>query len=540
MVFKTMGRWFSGLASMKSSVNKIYCYFKRNKSTILLVVILVALAIPLRFKNLGYSDYHGDEYKAFLRLEDGESAWDFLLRQRKGPMQFIVSYIPYLFTGNFLDETAQRIPFSVASTLSVIFFFLFVKNITKSKLMAFLATFLFITNGFISGFGRIAQYQNLNLLFSFTALFLYSEIFDRPLSEKRSLIFSLLGTFFWCLSVLSHWDAILIFPIVIYIIVKSFLNSKENKKAALKVLLLNIGLGLLLTLPYIIPYIDTFRYYEKNQDYATARVGIDLGYSKVPLYKALTELYNPFLTLPLLLISAAVGLLSIKKGIPILIWFGVVFGIFEIFVKNPGTHFYNFLLPLIILAGIGIGSVINLHMIIKILYTPIILVLFCFLYFQTYILYVDHSIEYPFVDKKVLIINNPLKQNQKILTLVAKRISVIKPDYMRGSYIPLFGFTHHRFWNEVNDLVNKLNQTNNERFKYITNEDKSIGEKYMDAKYGIDGGFYAIGIKKPMNFVLDTSFVNYGSKKLVTTFEQNGEVVTIIYRFEPKAVLPIR
>lgn len=81
------------------------------------------------------------------------------------------------------------------------------------------------------------------------------------------------------------------------------------------------------------------------------------------------------------------------------------------------------------------------------------------------------------MDKKVLVIKNYLKPNEDILNLVASGIREIKPEYMRESYIPLFGFTHHRYWNEVNDLVNKLNQTNNEKFKYITNEDKSIGEK---------------------------------------------------------------
>jgi hypothetical protein len=522
------------MATLKRIIFKIYDYYKGNKSTIMLVIILISLAVPLRFKDLGYSDYHGDEYKAFLKLDDTDTAWNFLLRQRKGPMQFIVSYIPYIFTGDFLNETAQRLPFSIASTFSIIFFFLFVKNITKSKLMAFLASLLFITNGFISGFGRIAQYQNLNLLFSFTALYLYSKIIDRPLYEKKIQILTFFGTFFWCLSVLSHWDGVLIAPIVIYIVVRSLLKSKDNKKRALVVVLSNIVLGLAITLPFIVPYIDQFRETEANQNYAVRRVGLDIGYSKLPLYKALTQLYNPFLTLPLLLISAAVGLLNIKKSFPIFLWFILVFGFFEMYVKNPGTHFYNFLLPLIILAGIGMGSIINLHVTTKILYTPVILVVLIFLYFQTYILYVDHSAEYPFVNKKVLVLINPFKPDKNLFNLVAVGIKEIKPSYMRGSYIPLFGFTHHRFWNEVNDLVNELNQTNNENFKYITNEDKSISEKYMDTKYGVSGGFYAIGIKRPMNFVADFSFSNYGSKRPIYTFTQNGEVVTFIYRFAPK------
>ena len=496
-----------------------------------MITFLILLAIPLRFKNLDYSDYHGDEYKAFLIPGADENAWQFLLRQRKGPMQFLVSYIPYLFTHNFRTEFAERLPFAIASCLSIAFFFLFVKNMTKSKLIAFISSLLFITNGFISGIGRIAQYQNLNLLFSFTALFFYSKLLDQPLSAKKSLKFSLIGTFFWCVSVLAHWDAVLIAPVVIFIILKS-LNHCEIKTAGLKVLLVNIALGLALTLPFIVPYIDAFKNIAHNQDYAQDRIGLDLGYSKVPLYKALTELYNPFLTIPFLLIAGLIGVLNVKKSLPILLWFTIVFSFFELFVKNPGTHFYNFLLPLIILSGIGAGTLFSLFKFTKYLVAPVLLVIVSFLYFQTYILFVDHSVEYPFEDKVVLKIPNFYKMDGYFLNLVAQGIENIKPDYMRGSYVPLFGFTHHRFWNEISTFINGQNVINHEKLKYITNEDKTVSERYMDTKYGLDGGFYAVGIKRPMNFVQNFRFTNYPHKKLVHTFSQNGEVVVAIYRVE--------
>ena len=518
------------MASITHFLKNSSDFLKRN-NVLLLIIFLILLAVPLRFKNLDYSDYHGDEYKAFLIPGADENAWQFLLRQRKGPMQFLVSYIPYLVTHNFRTEFAERIPFAIASCLSIAFFFLFVKNITKSKLMAFISSLLFITNGFVSGIGRIAQYQNLNLLFSFAALFFYSKLIDQPLSDKKSLKLSLLGTFFWCLSVLSHWDAILIAPVVIYIIFKS-LSHCENKVSGLKVLLVNIMLGLALTLPFIVPYIDAFKTIAHNRDYALDRVGLDLGYSKIPLYKELTELYNPFLTLPFLLIAGLIGVLNFKKSLLITLWFTVVFAFFELFVKHPGTHFYNFLLPLIILSGIGAGTLFNLFKFTKFLVAPVLLVVIAFLYFQTYMLFVDHSVEYPFKDKTVLKIPNFYEMDGYFLNLVAQGIENIKPDYMRGSYVPLFGFTHHRFWNEIGAFVNSQNTIGHEKLKYITNEDKTVSERYMDTKYGLDGGFYAVGIRRPMNFVQDFGFPNYSHKTRVQSFSQEGEVVVVIYKVE--------
>jgi len=515
---------------MKKIFNKLMNFISNNKGVLLLIIILIALSTPLRFTNLGYSDYHGDEFKSFLSLSPGENIWNFLLSQRKGPVQFLVSYIPYLFTHDFKNQFAQRFPFSLASCLSVIFFFLFVMNITKSKAMAFFASLFYITNGFISGFGRISQYQNLNLLFSFISLWLFSYLAKYPLSDKKSVKHTLLGTVFWCLSVLSHWDAVLIAPIVIYFIVKSFILSGKEKIQGIKKLLLCVVLGMTLVLPFFIPYAVKFKEIQKNQDYASRRIGIDIGYSKIPLYKSLTELYNPFLTIPLLVGAGLIGVLNMKKSIPILIWFIVVFGFFEFFVRNPGTHFYNFLLPLTILAGIGIGTLFNLHKITRYILIIPILGAFAFLYYQTYILFVDHSKEYPFEFKTVLKVPYEKAKGGYLVNLVAPEILEPKPDYMRGSYIPLFGFPHKRFWIEINDFVNSQNSTLNEELKYITNEDKSISDRYMDTKYGLGGSFYAVGIKRPMNFVVDYKISNYASKKLVHTIDLNGETVVFIYK----------
>ena len=133
------------------------------------VFSLILLSAPLRFYQLGFSDYIPDEPGAFLLNNDpaktGMSATSFFMGQRKGPMQFLISHIPYLITKNFNNEFAQRLPFAVFNTLAVVMFYLFVRNITNNRLVGIVAAVLFSLNGFAVAFGRTAQYQSLNMFF---------------------------------------------------------------------------------------------------------------------------------------------------------------------------------------------------------------------------------------------------------------------------------------------------------------------------------------------------------------------------------------
>ena len=207
------------------------------KTEYLFILIFLVGSCYLRFKDLGYSDYIGDEHKAFLEVPEGQSTWDFFMSQRKGPMQFLVSHIPYSITGDFRNELAQRLPFSIISVLSVLIFYSLVKKLTKGDLIAFISTFLFMVNGFIVGFGRIAQYQNLNLLFSFLALYFYIDLIENKEELVKS---SLLGTLFWCFSILSHWDAVFILPVVVIIFIKYLVRKDLEVASKIKIVIFNL------------------------------------------------------------------------------------------------------------------------------------------------------------------------------------------------------------------------------------------------------------------------------------------------------------
>ena len=475
------------------------------------VFSLILLSAPLRFYQLGFSDYIPDEPGAFLLNNDpaktGMFATDFLLSQRKGPMQFLISHIPYLITKNFNNEFAQRLPFAVFNTLAVVMFYLFVRNITNNRLVGIVAAVLFSLNGFAVAFGRTAQYQSLNMFFSFTALYFYAQL----ITSKQSLIAkTLAGTAALSLSTLSHWDAVFILPPIIIFFAKFLLDKTFQKEYKAKLLGFNFLLGCALLLPFLVPYIQTLRADTANQEYLWGRVGLRPDTDQNGNVFTF-NLYNPFLTIWLYTLLGFVGLLAYKKSYIFAVWAAFVLAIFTFFVHHSGTHIYNLAIPVIILAAIGFGE--TLRYIPNYFGVVVALGMGGFLYYQSYLIFVDRKVEYPW-------------ERERILSWKTPGHSAL--DNMRNK----IGFSHKRYWKEINGYVNRQNQENGEDFGFITNEDKSLSSYYMDVErtQNLDG-FYYIGIKRPYSFQTDWKMPQVKNKEEVHQIDNEyGESVVKIYR----------
>jgi len=501
-----------------------------------LLAILLTVTFYTRFVNLGYSDYIGDEHKAFLQLEKGQNIWQFLMEQRKGPMQFFVSHIPYLLTGDFRHELFQRIPFALISVAAIVVFFLLIKKLTRDFYTALVAAFLLTVNGFIVGFGRIAQYQNLNLLFSFLALYFYADIVrdskERDLTKK-----TMLGTLFWCLSMLSHWDAVFILPVAAILFLLFLKREDVEKDLKIKVIRINILLGCALLLPYLIPYIRHQISSPANSQYFRRRV--EFGYINTERYKTLFELYNPFVTFYVFLILGTVGALMVKKSYLFSAWFVFAYFIFEFFVRKPGTHIYNFIIPLTVLCALAVTTIYKfLPKFLNYLWTAIITFIMAFMIYQAHFIFIDHKEEYPW-EQKVLYDFTPMekKKYDRKRVLESDRVyhQVITPKYTIEQKLPLFGFPHKRYWNEINAFINEQNEENEEDLEYITNEVKTISEWYMDTGYASERPFYIVGVKRPLSFTNDYKYPQIGGKNTVREIENDyGETVVRIYYVKEK------
>ena len=111
---------------LKTTLNKNLPLIKK----IYPVLLILALMVPLRFINLGYSEYICDESVAlsYLKLNGSFYSWDFLLLQHKGPMQYLIAGITYLLSGSVFNEHIYRVPFAVINISSIVVLYFFLKT----------------------------------------------------------------------------------------------------------------------------------------------------------------------------------------------------------------------------------------------------------------------------------------------------------------------------------------------------------------------------------------------------------------------------
>jgi 4-amino-4-deoxy-L-arabinose transferase-like glycosyltransferase len=468
---------------------------------ILAVLLLLLIAVPLRFVNLGYSEYQDDEKKSFYRPDPHQSPLNFYMSQRKGPLQFAVASIPTALTGNYMNEFAQRVPFALFNIASVLMLYWLLFKLTGSSLGSFFGAVLFATNGFVVGFGRISQYQSLNLFFSFTSLYFYMSLLHR---DRKLIVRSMLGTLFFALSLFAHWDAIYYLPLVSYFVV-IFLRRKDLSVNYKKhIVVANLLFGSLLILPLIIPYLVNLSQNNDNMAYFNKRVGVggrDWGY-----HKYVFELYNPYITLYLYLVLALLSLLFVRNTYIYLVWFAINLLLIRFFMVKPGTHVYNYLIPLYFIFAEVLKNFSNrMSKYTRLLLGVLPVVCGSILYYQSYMLFVDNSKEYPW-ESKVLFghATTPLN-NTEIVT---------------------FGFPHFRDWKKVRAFID----AQNDECTYISNEGKEISQIYLGRVDSISSCYYVITVRRPFINTRDgANFAQVQGKKPLYTYYKNGEWMTRVY-----------
>lgn len=470
------------------------------------LIFIVLVLGSLRFINLGYSEYIPDETTVMQPLKSfGGFSWDFFLSQKKGPMQFVLVLLPYLFSKNLYNEFVFRIPFALANILSLVFFYLFVKNESKNFWAAFFATLFLGVNGFIVAFGRIVQYQSLNMLFSFIALYFFTDpnLFKKDQKLKNSLI----GTSFFVLSLLSHWDVLFVFPLVLYLFFKNFKDRK--------IILYNFLLGVLLSGLFLVPYFLNYSISSPNHTYLLSRVGFSnelLIKDKIAMYWEKFELYNPFFTVWGILFFALFAAFTLSYSWIYFVWFLYTLLIFLLFFKNPGTHIYNLFIPISTLMGFGASFIISKF---KKFFVVIPLFLFIsfvgLLFYQSYILLVDYRVEYPWETE----------------TIFGRTTTIYNSKSLPNNII---GFPIRRNWIEISKFIHEYNLKNNTKLKYVTNESTSISNFYLDIDTGdASVPYFAIGVKTPYSFVTDYKLSNIQGKHTLKIIEYEGGNVARIY-----------
>ncbi len=167
---------------------------------------LLFVAGFLRFTNLGYTEYQGDEARAALRAAAIIQGYDdVLLIHKKGPTEIVVPTAVYSLT-NHLTEASARLAFAIANVAALFAVFLLGWRLA-GPLVGWIAAMLLALDGYFIGFSHIVQYQSIVFLTSvLTVLILYRLIINpQAIARYLTLAAILLAT-----GLLSHYEAALV------------------------------------------------------------------------------------------------------------------------------------------------------------------------------------------------------------------------------------------------------------------------------------------------------------------------------------------
>ncbi len=407
------------------------------------ILFVTAVSAILRLPELGFSHFYGDEIKT-LYLDKTISATNFLLDQRKGPLQFLISWFMEKVSGGY-SEFWIRLPYSLVGVATSVVFYLLLMKLFRSKKVAIFTSLLFALNGFYIAFARTAQYQVLYVFFGILAFYFLTIALS---VTKRRILNLFLSSLALSFAFLAHYDAIFfLVPMVVYYV------SQTKYKIIVKDILVFVLPLLLLAGTFYFPYIASGKFSENTVGYLEKRVEGKEYLSNDSFYTV--NVYNPLLVF---FILVGFGVFVLKRRTPehlfLVVWLVLPFLVFQVVFKNPGTHIHNYILPALIFAGLGFNILANKYG--KTLYF-LVGFLFGFYFVVQGSVYIPSlNSGYPFKDSSLYGIVPLAKANK---------------DY----HLFLYGFPYYRSL----DVIGQKFQDYNRVQGFYTNENTDVAKYYL-------------------------------------------------------------
>ena len=474
-------------------LNNSFMEIRNHKLIALQIALLMGVSLLLRLVNLGYSDLQGDEILTLCRFSDHKSPYQFLaflLRQAKGPVQYLITCAFSLFDPTFSSELALRLPFAIANLLALACFFLLVYRLFTLQI-AIYATFLFAANGIFIAFARIVQYQSFVLLGGLAGILGLTLALQH---EKWKVAGLYLGLTASAMSLLAHFDAAFFLPPIAVLVLHWWMKYQDQPDFARlrRHLIAATAIFAFLVLAFYAPYV--LRLGPARLNYWENRFTGD-STNIVRLF----QFYNPGPVFWVSLASVVLGFTRIRRSIAwqvLLAWFLPPLIFMTVIFNDSRTHAYTYMLPLLIVAGIGIDAMIDwLQKLLRGKSIQIaqgaVLAMFLIFSYVSYSIFIDHDPEYPWQPKRVLGMQ-------------------LDGGFVAGT----FGFPYSREWREIGSWFESVPE--DEDLMMVTNEKRQFVTFYVPSnvrnrhKYSlpefpgeIDAphGIYVLIVQGPQNWM---------------------------------------
>jgi uncharacterized membrane protein len=430
----------------------------------------------------------------------------------------------------FSSELAIRLPFAIANLAAMACFFVLVRHLFSMQI-AIYASLLFAVNGIFIAFGRIVQYQSFVVLGGVAALLSLSLALQHTKWRVPGLYLSFLLV---TASLLAHFDAAFFLPPMAVLLLHGWRQLRGQPGFARLAwhFMAAAALSAFLILAFYVPYALNLGDYHTNH-WKNRFAGESTNILQ------LFQFYNPGPMLWIGLCLVIVGLLRIRNTLRwqvVLAWLVPPLIFMSLIFKDSRTHAYTYILPMLIVAGVGIETLIG--WLARLLgertsRAAIAAVLAGFLVFSyiSYALYVDHTPEYPWYPKRVL-----------------------GMQFEGGRLTGTFGFPYLRAWREIGEWFEGLPQdeqpvvVTNEKFQFVTfylpgnvRNMYKYSKKKLPDEINAPNGIYFLIIPGPQSWMtqlwglpLDAWHDRF--VPVQDFVDEEGKLVASVYFFSPEQI----
>lgn len=301
---------------------------RRPTAASMVLLGLLLLGGWFRLRQLGYSEFQGDEARAMLMAGHLMAARDagILLLHKKGPLELLLPAAG-LKRGD-LGEGTARLPFALASLAALAGIQALGRRLWGSR-AALITLALAAVDGYLIAFGRIVQYQSLVLLYGVTAVgcaWRWSRRGgeapgDAAMSDARTsagpagggdwellLAAGLLGLGTW-----AHYEAVLALPPVLLLAWERARREAPSAGRALRRLLAPALVLAGVVAAFYLPFVRHPHFQETWRYIAERRVGGSPPYNMLGDYFQRASFYNASYDV-LLIAGAGLAALALRLG----------------------------------------------------------------------------------------------------------------------------------------------------------------------------------------------------------------------------------
>lgn len=267
------------------------------------VISLGLVAGFLRFYQLNYSEFQGDETRVLLRTAEAiQGLEDTLYIHKKGPGEILLPASIYSLLDQ-LNEVSARLPFTLLNITGLFAMFLLGWRMF-GPVAGWSAAIVLALDGYFIGFARIVQYQSMVFcLVVLTVLVLYRLV----RSPKLLPNYLTLAAIFLATAMLSHYEgALAVIPgaLLLFMLWRRGVSPAQLGRAVIAPVLVGAAMLALFYVPFVLhpSFSSTYDYI------ADSRIGTTFPYNNLEDFFVRTTLYSTTYYVVLMVLATVLGL----------------------------------------------------------------------------------------------------------------------------------------------------------------------------------------------------------------------------------------